>query len=168
MTIMRATCALCLLLLSGCAAGTQQTRESILRPRPRTVQINGTFEPVTFATSPGKRVTVYAEKPYESILRPQPRTLQINGTFEPVTFVVDGKRVAAATHGREACQTNDPMPTGYFGEPTGQILNVRPLRVAPMPNACPVTVPLTSKSVITSTPLPRKTVPAPTPSEPLP
>ncbi|HYR08171.1 MAG TPA: hypothetical protein VEQ60_10400 [Longimicrobium sp.] len=129
MTIMRAASALCLLLLSGCTAGMQRTHDSIIRPRPK--------------------------------------VLYINGTFEPVAFVLDGK-VAMGSKSREACQTNDPMPTGHFEEPAGQILNVRPLRVAPMPNACPVTVPLTSKTVITSAPLPARTVPVPTPTEPQP
>src|SRR5687768_9117544 len=35
MNIMRATSALCLLLLSGCAAGMQQPHEITLRPRPK-------------------------------------------------------------------------------------------------------------------------------------
>jgi hypothetical protein len=169
MTIMRAASALCLLVLSGCAAGMQQSQESILHPGSEILQINGTLEPVTFAI-PRKRVIARVERPHESILRPRPSVVQINGTVEPVAFVVDRKqkRTIAATLGREPCQTNDPMPTGRFEEPVGQILNVRPLRVAPMPNACPVTVPLTSKTVVTSAPLPPKTVPAPTPTEPQP
>jgi hypothetical protein len=164
---MRATCALGLLLLSGCAAGMQHSGGSILHPGPETVQINGTLEPVTFAI-PRKRVIARIEQPHESILRPRPKVLQINGTVEPVAFVVEGKQLAAATSGREPCQTNDPMPTGYFGEPAGQILNAHPLRVAPMPNVCPVTVPLTGKTVITSAPLPPNPVPAPAPTEPRP
>lgn len=123
---MRATSALCLLLLSGCAAGVQQ--------------------------------------PHEITLRPRSKILRINGTFEPVTFAVDHKRYAVVVTGREACQTNDPMPTGQFDQPAPRMLNVRPLRVAPMPNACPVTVPLAGKSVLTSSPRP-KTVPAPAPAK---
>lgn len=129
MTIMRAASALCLLLLSGCAAGAQRTHDAILRPRPK--------------------------------------VLYINGTFEPVAFVLRDK-VAMAPKQREACETNDPMPTGHFPEPATQMLTARPLRVAPMPNACPVTVPLTGKSVVASTPLEPKTVPAPAPTEPQP
>lgn len=110
-------------------------------------------------------------QPQEITIRPRPKVLYVNGTFEPVTFVVDQKRAAAAVRhvrGREACQTNDPMPTGRFEQPTPRMPHARPLRVAPMPNACPVTVPMTSRTVVTSTPVSPKTVPAPVPTEPQP
>jgi hypothetical protein len=133
---MRAASALCLLLLSGCAAGLQDPAHSVLRPAPKVLHINGTFEPVAFVVD---RVP----------MRPK-------------------HRLAMAPTGREACETNDPMPTGHFKEPARWMPQGRPLHVAPMPNACPVTVPLTAKTVTASTPLTPGTVPAPTPYDPQP
>lgn len=114
MTIMRATSALCLLLLAGCTGAMEEPRDGILRPRPR--------------------------------------ILHINGAFEPVAFVVDGERRPARAEDREPCQTNDPMPVAQLGRELPQMLRSRPLSVAPMPNYCPVTVPLAGRSVVTSTP----------------
>lgn len=127
---MRAKSALCLLLLSGCAAGMQQSEQTTVSLRPR---------------APSAR-----------------------STPEPAAPAVDKKPVTAVVLGREACQTNDPMPTGQFQQPVAPMPHTRPLRVAPMPNACPVTVPMTGKSVFTSTPVPLKIVPVPVPTEPKP
>lgn len=107
-------------------------------------------------------------QPHEIMLRPRPKIVQINGTVEPVAFVAKHTRIAAARGSREPCQTNDPMPTGQFEEPAPRMLYVRPLHVAPMPNYCPVTVPLTSTSVVTSGPRPLKSDPAPVPAQPQP
>jgi hypothetical protein len=130
MTIMRATSALCLVLLSGCAGAMEQPRDAILSPRPR--------------------------------------ILHINGTFEPVTFVVDHKRVASKAERRQACQTNDPMPVAQLGQAVPRVFRAHPLQVAPMPNYCPVTVPLTGNTVVASTPSGPKVLQRPEPSEPQP
>lgn len=128
--MMRTTSALCLLLLSGCAAGMRQPEQTTVSLRPRAPSVDSTVEPATPA--------------------------------------VEKKQVAAVVLGREACQTNDPMPTGHFQQPVPAMPHARPLHVAPMPNACPVTVPMTGKTVFTTTPLPAKTVPAPVPADPKP
>lgn len=107
------------------------------------------------------------EQPREPILRPGAEILHAGGTSNPVKSAVKGKTVRI-THGRAPCQTNDPMPTGNFGQPPARTLNVHPLRVAPMPNYCPVTVPLVANPVPVRGPIPRKTVPKPTPLEPRP
>jgi hypothetical protein len=168
MTIMRATSALCLLLLSGCAAGMQPSQESILHPQQEILHINGTLEPVTFAI-PRKHVIARVERPHASILRRRPKVVQINGTLEPVAFVVDQKQEQTIVATRdEACQTNDPMPVARLGQPGPPMPRSHPLRVAPMPNACPVTVPWSSTTVFTSAPVPPKTAPAPAATEPQP
>lgn len=67
----------------------------------------------------------------------------------------------------EACQTNDPMPTGSFrvqprghpGLPSGMWMH---LPVAPMPNLCPVIVP-PEKQVFHHV-VPQKQVPQPEPA----
>jgi hypothetical protein len=123
---MRMTCALCLLLLSGCASAVQRPEDGILRPRPE--------------------------------------RLYINGTFEPVTYVVN----QTSRHGREACQTNDPMATTLSPLPPATMPTSRPLGVAPMPNYCPVTRPSSSKSVLTTAPRPLKVAPRSLPTEPQP
>jgi hypothetical protein len=130
MSIMRATSALCLLLLSGCAAGMQQ--------------------------------------PVQTTVSLRPRAPSANGALKQAAPAVDKKRVAAVVLGREACQTNDPMPTGQFQQPVPPMPHTRPLHLAPMPNACPVTMPMTGKSVLISTPQPSKIVPVPLPTEPAP
>jgi hypothetical protein len=103
-----------------------------------------------------------------TILDRGPKILHINGTFEPVTFVVDDAQRPAKGERREACQTNDPMPVAQLGREVPRMLRSRPLYVAPMPNYCPVTVPLTGKSVVISTPSAPKVLQRPTPSEPQP
>lgn len=128
---MRATSALCLLLLSGCAGAMEQ-------------------------------------QPGELITDPGPRVLHVDGTVEPVTFVVDDERRPAKEARREACQTNDPMPVARLGQAVPRMLRSHPLYVAPMPNYCPVTVPSTGKSVVTSTPGAPKVPQRPEPTEPQP
>lgn len=128
---MRATSALCLLLLSGCAGALEQ-------------------------------------QPGELILDRGPKILHINGTLEPVTFVVDDEPRPAKEERRDACQTNDPMPVAQLGQAVPRMLRSHPLYVAPMPNYCPVTVPLTGRSVVTSTPSAPKVLQRPTPTEPQP
>lgn len=107
------------------------------------------------------------QDPDHSVLRPRPKILHVNGTLEPVTFAVDHRRAVLGARGAP-CQTNDPMPTGALERPIPHMPRSHPLRVAPMPNFCPVTAPLAGTSVITSVPLPLKTAPAPTPTEPQP
>lgn len=107
------------------------------------------------------------EQPDVPILRPRYEVLAINGTVEPVVFAVErGTRRAAQR--REPCETNDPMPTGNFKDAPQQMLSVRPLHVAAMPNYCPVTAPRTNKSVTTRAPRPPRKVQRPEPSEPQP
>ncbi|HEX6372936.1 MAG TPA: hypothetical protein VF006_28695 [Longimicrobium sp.] len=48
MILMRATAALCFLFLAGCAGAVQPPQQSIIRPRPRVLHINGTVKPVAF------------------------------------------------------------------------------------------------------------------------
>ncbi|HEX5872765.1 MAG TPA: hypothetical protein VFY65_20180 [Longimicrobium sp.] len=126
---MRATTALCLLLLSGCASAAEQPRQSIIRPRPRVLHINGTVEPVAFKL---------------------------------------GRSAVMVTRGRQPCETNDPMPTARQSLPIPPMLRSHPLHVAPMPNACPVTVPMAGKTVVTSHPSVPKVLQPPTPTEPRP
>jgi hypothetical protein len=130
MTIMRATSALCLVLLSGCARAMEQPRELILDPGPK--------------------------------------ILHINGTLEPVTFVVDNERRPATVERRDPCQTNDPMPIARLGQAVPGMLRSRPLSVAPMPNYCPVTVPMASSSVLVSGRNAPEVVQGPAPPEPQP
>jgi hypothetical protein len=167
MIIMRATFALSLLLLSGCAAGARQTDAPLLNPGLESLHINGTLEPVTFAV-PQKQVTARVEQPRDGILHRRPKFVHINGTLEPVAFVVDPKGKQIVVELDEACQTNDVMPVARLGEMPPPMPHSAPLRVAPMPNACPVTVPWSSTTVFTSAPVPQKTVPAPAPAEPRP
>jgi hypothetical protein len=63
MTIMRATSALCLILLSGCAGAMEQRpgELTILDPGPKILHINGTFEPVTFVVD-AERLLADAER----------------------------------------------------------------------------------------------------------
>ena len=109
-----------------------------------------------------------ARQTEEPLLRVQPEILHVNGTVEPVAFTLDGDGIIARAEPRQPCQTNDPMPTGSFTTPPPKMLNVRPLRVAPMPNYCPVAAPTRTRSVITTAPRPPKGVPAPLPTEPQP
>jgi hypothetical protein len=127
---MRMTCALCLLLLSGCASAVQQPEHSILRPRPK--------------------------------------VLYVNGTLEPMTFAMNRSTYAISKEGREPCETNDPMATALSPLPPSAMPTSRPLRVAAMPNYCPVTRPASSKTVFTRAPHPPKVAPAPAPTEPQP
>ncbi len=108
------------------------------------------------------------QQPQQTTVSLRPRAASANGTGEPAAPAVVKQRVAAVVLGREACQTNDPMPTGQFQQSAPRMPHSRPLRVAPMPNACPVTVPMTGTSVLTSTPLPAKVVPVPVLTEPNP
>lgn len=132
MTIMRATSALCLVLLSGCAGAMRQ--------------------------QPGEL----------TIIDTGPRILHINGTFEPVTFVVDAERLPADVERRGACQTNDPMPVALVGQAIPQMLRSQPLYVAPMPNYCPVTAPIASRTVVVSGQNVPEALQRPAPSEPQP
>ena len=127
---MRATSALCLLLLSGCTGAMEQPRDGLLRPRPK--------------------------------------VLHVDGALQPVAFVVDDERRPGKAEYREACQTNDPMPVAQLGREVPRMLRSHPLHVAPMPNYCPVTVPSTGKSVVTSTPSAPKVPQRPEPTEPQP
>lgn len=97
-----------------------------------------------------------------------PEIRRMDGTLKPVALATGGPVVVTTTEPREPCQTNDPMPTASFDTTPPQMLNVRPLHVAPMPNYCPVTAPARTKSVIASAPRPPKSVPAPVPAEPAP
>ncbi|HEU4881575.1 MAG TPA: hypothetical protein VFT45_05000 [Longimicrobium sp.] len=103
---------------------------------------------------------------------PEPAVLQVSGPVQQVTSATPRKHVEDPKQERrieimvdEACQTNDPMPGARRGEPVPQMPRSQPLQVAPIPNACPVTVPWTSTTVLTSAP---KTVPAPAATEPQP
>ena len=129
---MRATSALCLLLLAGCAGAMRQ--------------------------QPGEI----------TLIDSGPKILHINGTFEPVTFVVDAERVPVNSERRGACQTNDPMPVARLGQAVPQMLRSQPLYVAPMPNYCPVTAPIASRTVVTSGGNVPQVLQRPAPPEPQP
>lgn len=103
----------------------------------------------------------------EPVPHSEPEIRREDGVLKPVALTTGGPVVVTTTD-REPCQTNDPMPTGSFDVPPAQMLNVRPLHVAPMPNYCPVTAPTRTKSVTTSVPRSPKSVPAPVPAEPAP
>jgi hypothetical protein len=104
----------------------------------------------------------------EPISNPAPQILQIS-TAQPVQWAAAHKQGEKIVEIRvDACQTNDPMPVARLGQPVPPMPRSSPLRVAPIPNACPVTVPWTSTTVFTSAPVPQKTVPAPAPTKPQP
>jgi hypothetical protein len=60
MTIMRATSALCLILLSGCAGAMRQQAGEItlIGSGPKILHINGTFEPVPFVVDNERRPVI--------------------------------------------------------------------------------------------------------------
>lgn len=103
-----------------------------------------------------------------TIIDPGPKILHINGTFEPVTFVVDAERISANVERRGACQTNDPMPVARLGQAVPQMPRSQPLSVAPMPNYCPVTAPIASRTVVVSGRNVPEVLQRPEPTEPQP
>ncbi|MBW3572710.1 MAG: hypothetical protein KY467_16565 [Gemmatimonadetes bacterium] len=102
----------------------------------------------------------------EPILRPRSTTLHVSGSLEPVSSTAGGTRHVVVVEPRPACQTNDPMPTGQVRQPPQPMPIARPLRLAAIPNYCPVAVPPKSASVVAGVPLPQKAAPSPSPSQP--
>jgi hypothetical protein len=95
-----------------------------------------------------------------------PQILQIS-TAQPVALAAAQKQGEKIVEIRvDACQTNDPMPVAQRGQPVQPMPRSHPLHVAPMPNACPVTVPWSNTTVFTSAPVAPKTVPAPAEPQP--
>lgn len=103
-----------------------------------------------------------------TLVDPGPKILHIHGTFEPVAFVVDAQRRPANEVRRGACQTNDPMPVAQLGQAVPRMLRSHPLHVAPMPNYCPVTAPVTIRPVVTSGTKAPEVLQRPTASKPQP
>jgi hypothetical protein len=90
----------------------------------------------------------------------RPKLPHAGAASEPEAFVQADTQTIVLMNGRGPCQTNDPMPIGRLDQPVPQMPTSPPLRVAPIPNACPVTRPWSHTTVFTTAPRAPRTVPA--------